>query len=550
MSMNRWPIGVKNPSTLPLWTTLQESAKLAKSHLIGDYFETDPNRSDNLQLMAGGLTADISRHHFDSTIHTQLIGLAEACGTTEAIQALKNSEKVNLTEDRPALHSQQRLALDDANINPKVSQNRKKIAAITKQVHSGQWLGYSKQPIKDIVNIGIGGSDLGPRMATEALRPFHQKTVSVHYVANIDPNDLDCVLSSLNPATTLFIVASKSWSTLETLANASTAKQWISQAFGNQECIASHFIAITSQQELCEQFGIATDNILPMQDGVGGRFSLWTSIGLSVALATSAEHFEELLAGAHAMDKHFFSAPLATNLPVTLALLEIWYVNFWDVKSTATLPYSHDLRLLPDHLQQLAMESNGKSVDRNGDTINYDTCPAIWGSAGTIGQHSFHQLLHQGTHLIPVDFILPLKSHSDNQKQHDHLISNCLAQSQALMDGLPIEKVKQKLMAKGLSPEQANALAPHQVVPGNRPSTIISMDSLTPATLGALIALYEHKVYSQSIIWNINAFDQWGVELGKVISNEIYPALRGESIAMDNPATASSVANYLNQKSK
>lgn len=544
--MIKSPITPINPSKLNAWKSLQAVALDAQKRQLKEYFAEDKSRYNNLQYSSAGLTLDLSRHHIDDKIASLLLSLAKECHIEEAIKEQLTGENINFTENRPALHTHQRLPINCDKLNPEVRSVREKIRSITEAVQTGQWLGYTGKPIKDVVNIGIGGSDLGPRMAAEALHHFHHPAIKVHFSANIDPSDLQQTLQTLSPETTLIIVASKSWSTLETLSNAVTAKRWICDAAGTEACIAKHFVAISSRPELCQQFGIDTNNILPMEDGVGGRYSLWSAVGLSIALATSADVFEELLGGAHQMDTHFSNAPIEDNLPLLLALLEIWYVNFWGTKSIATLPYNHDLRLFPDFLQQLTMESNGKSVDRDGNFIDYDTCPVVWGSAGTIGQHSFHQLLHQGTQMIPVDFILPLKSPAGNQAQYNHLISNCLAQSQALMDGLSAEAIEKKLIDGGSDPVEAHQLAAHKAIPGNRPSTIISMESLSPSALGALIALYEHKVFCQGIIWNINSFDQWGVELGKVISNDIYPGVMEESVDLENPATRGSVSEYLN----
>jgi len=549
------PLSSIDPSTLASWQALESAALDAQGRRLSDYFERDSQRHNNFTVAAAGLNVDLSRHHIDQELLAKLLQLTADCGVKDAIAALNTGETINFTENRPALHCQQRLPLDSPQIPPEVAASRAKIRTICEAVHGGQWLGFGGEAISDVVNIGIGGSDLGPRMTAQALSAFHNKAITVHFVANVDPSDLQQVLAQLNPATTLFVVASKSWTTLETLSNASAAKQWLSAAAGSSEAnkaIAKHFIAVSSRPEACKDFGINPDNILPMQDGVGGRYSLWSAVGLSVALATSADCFEQLLAGANAMDAHFFGrtadnaagSDMQHNVPLLLALLEVWYVNFWGARSVAVLPYNHDLRLFPDYLQQLTMESNGKGTSCDGQTVSYQTCPVVWGSAGTIGQHSFHQLLHQGTQLIPVDFILPLNSHTGEQAQHNHLISNCLAQSQALMDGLSADAIEQSLVDDGLDSALAKQLAAHKSIPGNRPSTIISMETLTPATVGALLALYEHKVFCQSIVWNINAFDQWGVELGKIISNSIYPAVMGQSNDLANAATAASVKAY------
>ena len=371
--------------------------------------------------------------------------------------------------------------------------------------------------------------------------------MNLKFVANIDPADLAEVLKSSDPETSLFIIASKSFATPETLTNAHDARKWLQLAAGSDTDISNHFIAITSRTDRAHEFGVSQANILPMWDWVGGRFSLWSAIGLPIALATSFDVFKQLLEGACEVDQHFLQAPLKENIPALLALLEIWYVNFWGCKSVAVLPYDHHLRLLPDHLQQLTMESNGKSVRRDGSPIDYSTCPVLWGSAGTIGQHSFHQMLHQGTQMIPVDFILPLSSHEANQQKHAHMVANCLAQAQTLMEGQQAEEVALKLSQEGLDPSAVDALTPHKVMPGNRPSTIITTPKLTPQALGSLIALYEHKTFAASVILGINAFDQWGVELGKQAAESIYNSLIDGAISSENPATAAGVEEYCRQ---
>lgn len=535
-----------NPTSLDSWSNLRNHAQDLKTKHLRDYFDQNPCRHEQMCFTAAGLTIDISRQPIEAKTFDLLLSLSKDCEFDSARRALFACHPINFTEDRPVLHTQQRQPIDQDSTPESVINNRKHIEAIVKQVHTQQWLGYSGQAIKDVVNIGIGGSDLGPQMACKALKGYQNPNINLHFVSNMDPSDLTQTLAGLNPDTTLFVVSSKSWSTLETLSNAEVAKSWLLNSTHDLLSIERHFIAISSKPDKCAAFGIAANNILPMLDGVGGRFSMWSAIGLPIALATSYEHFEALLAGAHAMDKHFQHADLANNVPLLLALVDIWQVNFFARKTVACLPYSHDLRLLPDHLQQLIMESNGKQIDRSGNVIDYMTSPVIWGAAGTNGQHSFHQLLHQGTEVIPAEFVLPINGHGNNTTQQHQLISNCLAQAQALMDGVDEANIKEQLLADGLSDAQASQLAKHKRIPGNRPSTIITMESLTPASLGALIALYEHKVFCQSIIWNINAFDQWGVELGKNISTDIYQALshtitKGAAESMDNPATQASL---------
>ncbi|WP_019531063.1 glucose-6-phosphate isomerase [Dasania marina] len=535
------PISYTNPTHTSAWSRLIGQAARAQQLSIADYFNHDNKHYQHFNFSAPQIQANLSRHFINEAILDDLLALAEDCELPAAINSLEQGLAVNFTEHRPALHNQLRSSASQTTEQRLAADCRAKMQRICEQLHSQQWTGYNGQAITDIVSIGIGGSDLGPRMAAEALTPYHNSTLKVHFVTNIDPCDLEHTLATLNPATTLFIVISKSWSTLETLTNAQAAKHWLVEQ-SQQPDISKHFIAISARTDQCEEFGIDAANILPMWDWVGGRFSLWSAAGLPIALATSFSTFEALLAGAQEMDQHFFNSPLRNNLPVILALLEIWYVNFWGCSNVAVLPYDHTLRLLPNHLQQLTMESNGKSVDRQGHPLNYASAPVLWGSAGTIGQHSFHQLLHQGTQLIPVDFIVPLNSHSANQTQHQHMVANCLAQAQTLMDGQGSEVIIKQLIAAGYSPDDAHLLAQHKVMPANRPSSIISVEQLTPQALGALVALYEHKTYAASIIWNINAFDQWGVELGKTASATIYTALQSDGAGLHNPATLAAIS--------
>ena len=532
-------INKNNPDQLPAWHHLSTLATNARNKPLHKYFSEDDKRPAKYRVQAAGLTADFSRHHIDDTILSELLNLANQRQLPIKTAQLFSGEPINHTEKRAALHMALRGPYGPTDLQNEVQKCKDKMQALSTRLLQGQWLGFKGQAITDVVHIGIGGSDLGPRMVVSALDAYRNDTLNVHFVSNVDPNDIEQTLAQLTPETTLFTIASKSWTTLETLSNADTAKAWLQKAAGDID-ISNHFIAISSQPDRCHEYGIHQDNILPMWDWVGGRYSLWSAIGFPIILATSFGHFTELLDGAKAMDEHFSSAPLETNMPVLLALLEVWYVNFWSCGSHAVLPYDHQLRLLPDHLQQLIMESNGKRVNSQGQAVDYQTCPVIWGAAGTNGQHSFHQLLHQGTQLIPVDFILPLTSHSNNKAQHRHLVANCLAQAEALMDGTSQQPTDNNLS----NAEQK--LAAHKAIPGNKPSTIISMQQLTPSTLGALISLYEHKTFCSSCIWDINAFDQWGVELGKSISSTIHNALSSTHADVSNPATAATIADYIN----
>ena len=487
----------------------------------------------NPRLNAAGLSVDFSRACISQAVLNELLTIAESKHLTEQIQLLIHGAELNNTEQRAAHHTALRLPENLQN-RVEVTTTQHEINRISEQLRTEQWRGQDDATITDIVNIGIGGSDLGPRMICHALANYADGP-KVHFVANVDPRDLECTLQALSPSNTLIIISSKSFNTTETLENALSARQWLLTEMTNDD-LSKHVIAVSSNIKAAIEFGVAPENILPMWDWVGGRYSLWSAIGLPIAIATGYQNYCDLLAGAHSMDQHFAQSPISTNLPVLLALLEIWYINRCDAHSIAVLPYSHELRLLPDYLQQLVMESNGKQVDKQGNLVSHRTCATIWGSAGTIGQHSFHQLLHQGTENIPVDFILPLSSHSENEHKQAHLVANCLAQSKALTEGKTIAAAEQELLDSGASVEEAKRLGAHKASPGNRPNTIITMEKLTPSNLGALVALYEHKVFAQSVIWGINAFDQWGVELGKQLSSPILAALKAEPEDSQGPS--------------
>jgi glucose-6-phosphate isomerase len=525
------------------WPALKKHRQYWNSVALQDLFARDSRRSHHYSLEAAGLRLDYSRNHLNDSTLALFATLWRQARVGKAIEQLLAGDNVNSTERRAAWHT----ALRDPHPPAEVAATLERMGKLVAALHRGEWRGYSGQSITDVVNIGIGGSDLGPRMVTQALSSFHLPTLRCHFVANIDPQDLTATLATLKPETTLFIVASKSFSTLETLANATLAREWFLCA-GKTADIARHFVAVSTAVDKARAFGIAEQNIFPLWDWVGGRYSLWSAIGLPIAIACGMEHFNALLHGAHTMDRHFRASPVLENMPGLLALLEIWYSQFFAAQTHAILPYSHGLKEFPNFLQQLEMESNGKSVDRQGRDITYASGSILWGSAGSMGQHSFHQLLHQGTAFVPVDFILPLtytvKSDPLVEAQHRHLVANCLAQSEALLYGQDLVQVKAQLRKAGLSTAEANKLAPHKVIPGNRPHNIISMDVLTPETLGALIALYEHKVYVQSVILNINAFDQWGVELGKQLSQPLYEALSGVTDEPVDDAVQNLVQRY------
>jgi len=502
-------------------------------------FSTDPRRAGDFTLEAAGLQLDYSKQLLHREALSALLDLARQAGLPRRIAALLTGEHVNNTEDRPALHSLLRASAGNGLQDKfqEVAAARARMQSVADRLNRGEHKGYSGAAITDVVNIGIGGSDLGPRLVTEALKPFHGG-VSCHYVANVDPADLQDTLLDLAPESTLFIVCSKSFRTEETLTNSLAARAWMLNAGADATDLDKHFLAITTNLQAAADFGISPDNCLPMWDWVGGRYSVWSAVGLSCAIAVGWNHFEQFLGGAEAMDLHFRDSEPGANMPVLLSLLEVWYGNFFGAGNHVVLPYDNSLQRLPDFLQQLTMESNGKRVSEDGAALDYTTGPVLWGSAGTMGQHSFHQLLHQGKLLCPADFILPLTTHTGMTEQHRQLVANCLAQSRTLMVGRSVTDAHQALLQRGLDETEAAHLAPHLAMPGNRPSSVITMASLNPATLGALLALYEHRTFCSGQLWGINPFDQWGVELGKEIGTEILGQLSGEAspAAMD-PAT-------------
>jgi len=521
------------------WQALLKQKQNLESKRISILFEQDEKRFDEMSCTAAGITLDYSKNIVTPKTLELLMQLAQEHNLGPRINGLMTGGLVNSTERRQALHTALRSPGDeDHSHKDKVNQALEKMKHFVEAVHEGRWLGYLGNKITDVVNIGIGGSDLGPLMVTEALTPFHLKGIRCHFVSNVDASDICETLECVNPKTTLFIVASKTFTTTETLTNAITAQRWLVDCLGD-DAVKVHFVAVTANTANAVSFGIDEDNIFPMWDWVGGRFSLWSSIGLPIALATGMDAFNDLRAGAAEMDKHFSTTPLEQNLPVIMGLMGIWYINFWDAHSHAVLPYDHFLRSFTKYLQQLDMESNGKSASSRGGYVNYHVGPVIWGDVGTNGQHSFHQLLHQGTRFIPVDFIVSLKSQNPIGDHHALLFANCLSQSRALMVGKSQCQAKTEFINLGYSSEEAEALSPHKTMPGNRPSNTLILEELTPKSLGALIALYEHKTYVQSVIWEVNAFDQWGVELGKKLCKEIFTEL--SKAKMENNFDASTV---------
>jgi len=515
---------------------------------LRELFSATPSRFEQFSLKAAGLFLDYAKNNVSAETMAHLFALARERQVEAQRQAMFAGAKINTTENRAVLHTALRaprlpaLELDGQQVSADVHAVLERIQTFTSALRSGAWLGYNGKPIRDIVNIGIGGSDLGPKMVCQALRPYRQANLNLHFVSNVDGDDLDAVLTQIDPQTTLFVIASKTFTTAETMMNAHSARNWFLQnAAGAQVSdLRKHFVAVSTNVDGVTAFGIDAANMFPFWDWVGGRYSVWSSIGLSVALAIGFEQFSEFLAGAHAMDQHFQNAPLEQNMPVILALLGVWYRNFFDYRSVSIAPYHQDLGSFPSYLQQLEMESNGKRVSLDGSPLEEESCPIIWGNVGTNGQHAYFQLLHQGTDITPVDFIATLNASHQLPGHQAALLANCFAQSEALMRGKHADEVQAEMQAKGMSAGQIAALLPHRTFPGNRPSNTILMEALTPANLGALIALYEHKVFVQGVIWDVNSFDQWGVELGKVLASNILnelttaPAPQGAENAHDS----------------
>ncbi|MDO6683159.1 MULTISPECIES: glucose-6-phosphate isomerase [unclassified Oceanobacter] len=518
------------------WKTLQRHYGEIKDQHMLDWFAANPNRFDDFHLNAAGLSLDYSKNRVTQETLSHLLQLAEERQLPAKINAMFEGEAINRSENRPALHTALRnfsdrpVMVDGTDIMPEVRDTVRRMEEFCWKIRRNQWRGYNNAPFTDVVSIGIGGSFLGPKLASNALKPYSDSGLNVHYLANIDGTHITEILKHLNPATTLFIIQSKSFGTQETLKNALACRQWFLSNGGCEKYLCRHFAAVSSNVEKAIEFGIAEENIFPMWDWVGGRYSLWSAIGLPLALAIGIDNFRDMLRGAHHMDEHFRTAPLAQNMPVIMALLGIWYVNFFGVNSHAILPYDHYLRSLPAHLQQLDMESNGKSVTLDGQPVDYHTGPVIWGGVGTNGQHAFHQLLHQGTHFSPCDFIMPMCSHNPIDNFHAMLVSNCLSQSQALLQGKTEQEAIAELMTEGKTDAEAKALAKQKAINGNRPSNTLYFPKTTPQSVGALIALYEHKVAAQGMIWGLNSFDQWGVELGKKLGSKVLDALESDTI--------------------
>jgi len=492
------------------WRALQALYRETANDRIRDYFAADPARFDKMSLRVGGLFLDYSKHHISETVLAKLLELADHSALVQRRAQMFSGDIINVTEDRPVLHTALRnlgddpVVVDGHDVMPEITRTREQIRAFSEAVRDGSWKGYSGKRIKDVVNIGIGGSDLGPNMACRALLKYRNQDLNFHFVSNVDGAHIQKVLRRLDPATTLFIVSTKTFSTQETLLNAKTARRWFLDNAGEDADVGAHFVAASTNRKAAMAFGIREENVFEFWAWVGGRYSMWSSIGLPIALSIGFDGFMELLEGAYEMDRHFIEAPNEGNMPVLMALIGIWYINFHGAETQAIVPYDQALHQLPAFLQQLDMESNGKSVDIFGHPVDYKTGPIVWGQTGSNGQHAFFQLLHQGTRYVPIDFIASLKPDAGMEEHHFALLTNMLAQANAFMEGS----------------QQGSQLDPYSC-PGNRPSSTLLLDELTPRNLGALIALYEHKVFVQGVIWNINSFDQWGVQLGKRIAGEI-----------------------------
>ncbi|MFB2648273.1 glucose-6-phosphate isomerase [Shewanella mangrovisoli] len=518
-----------------------------------ELFAGDPARFSNMSLSTCGLFLDYSKNRATPETLNLLLTLAQEAKLDAKIKAMFAGDIINTTEKRAVLHTalrstaEQTIIAEGQDIVPEVQQTLNKMQQFVTSVTSGQWKGFTGKAITDIVSIGIGGSFLGPKIVSQALRPYWITGLNCHFVANVDGTSISEKLKLLDPETTLFIMSSKSFGTQETLTNTLTAKAWFLAKGGSQSDVAKHFVAVTSNVAKATDFGIDADNIFPMWDWVGGRYSLWSAIGLPIALLIGMDNFRSLLKGAHQMDTHFANAPLAENMPVIMGLFSLWYGNFFNAQSHVVLTYDHYLRGLPAYFQQLDMESNGKSVTLNGTHVDYSTGPVIWGGEGTNGQHAYHQLLHQGTALIPADFIMPLQSHNPIGEHHDQLASNCFGQTQALMQGRTLDEALAELSKSNLSDEEKLLIAKHKVMPGNKPSNTLLMDKLTPETLGALIALYEHRTFVQGAIWDINSFDQWGVELGKSLGNDVLARIGAEQDATALDASSNGLINLYRQ---
>ncbi|EEQ1828250.1 glucose-6-phosphate isomerase [Escherichia coli] len=540
-----------NPTQTAAWQALQKHFDEMKDVTIADLFAKDGDRFSKFSATFGDqMLVDYSKNRITEETLAKLQDLAKKCDLAGAIKSMFSGEKINRTENRAVLHvalrnrSNTPILVDGKDVMPEVNAVLEKMKTFSEAIISGEWKGYTGKAITDVVNIGIGGSDLGPYMVTEALRPY-KNHLNMHFVSNVDGTHIAEVLKKVNPETTLFLVASKTFTTQETMTNAHSARDWFLKAAGDEKHVAKHFAALSTNAKAVGEFGIDTANMFEFWDWVGGRYSLWSAIGLSIVLSIGFDNFVELLSGAHAMDKHFSTTPAEKNLPVLLALVGIWYNNFFGAETEAILPYDQYMHRFAAYFQQGNMESNGKYVDRNGNVVDYQTGPIIWGEPGTNGQHAFYQLIHQGTKMVPCDFIAPAITHNPLSDHHQKLLSNFFAQTEALAFGKSREVVEQEYRDQGKDPATLDYVVPFKVFEGNRPTNSILLREITPFSLGALIALYEHKIFTQGVILNIFTFDQWGVELGKQLANRILPELKdGKEISSHDSSTNGLINRY------
>jgi glucose-6-phosphate isomerase len=544
-----------NPVNTKAWASLKNHREQLNDIHMKELFSNDQDRFANFSMCMKGLLFDYSKNIVSKETMGLLFQLAEECKLKDAMNCLLNGDKINETEDRAVLHhalrnfSDQPVFTEGMDIMPAIRSVQNQMKAFCNKIHSGEWKGYSGKKIKYIVNIGIGGSDLGPLMVTEALKPFWEKDIQTFFVSNIDGSHIAETLKKVTAEETLFLVASKTFTTQETMTNANTAREWFLNFAQDEKWIANHFVALSTNKEAVTKFGIS--NMFEFWDWVGGRYSLWSAIGLSIGLTIGYDHYETLLKGAEEADNHFHKTALENNIPVIMALLGIWYVNFFNASSEAILPYDQYMHRFAAYMQQANMESNGKTVDRNLEAVNYKTGPVIWGEPGTNGQHAFYQLIHQGTSLIPCDFIATANSHNPISDHHEKLLANFFAQTEALMNGKSEMEAEKELESMGLSNAEIARLLPYKIFTGNKPSNSFLLDEINPFILGELIALYEHKIFVQGIIWNIFSFDQWGVELGKQLAGKILPELKNDTPVTDHDASTNGLINaYKNMRHK
>ncbi|WP_348823922.1 glucose-6-phosphate isomerase [Flavobacterium aestuarii] len=541
-----------NPTETSAWKKLQAHYTEIQNASMAAMFQADPSRTEKFHLKWNDFLVDYSKNRINQETINLLLELADETGLKNAIADYFGGAIINQTEGRAVLHTALRakesaeINVDGVNVMPEVYEVKNKVKAFTNEITSGQRTGYTGKPFTDVVNIGIGGSDLGPVMAVEALQ-YYKNHLNVHFASNVDGDHVNEIIKKLNPETTLFVIVSKTFTTQETLTNSETIKAWFLKS-ATQEDVAKHFVAVSTNIQKVTEFGINPENVFPMWDWVGGRFSLWSAVGLSISLAVGFDNFNDLLTGANEMDEHFKTADFDKNIPVALALLSVWYNNFFGAESEALIPYTQYLQKLAPYLQQGTMESNGKSVGRDGKPVNYETGTIIWGEPGTNAQHAFFQLIHQGTKLIPTDFIGFVKPLYGDDNHHDKLMSNFFAQTEALMNGKSAEQVQAEFDKQGLSAEKASVLLPFKVFSGNKPTNTILIQKLTPKSLGSLIAMYEHKIFVQGFIWNIFSFDQWGVELGKQLANSILDEINAKKVQNHDSSTQFLLNHFLENK--